>query len=200
MKPDVLHLPRDLSKAERAALFAALLLADDETGEVLGGKGALMKVLDVSDAEHFRETVVGLEDDGFLRRGGQPHGTRVWVVLSRFFPGVCFGCRDAIERGKWCPNCRQRLGRRDRAWQPRAIVLAVEGKSPSEIALALNRPLWVNRREDQYGEGDDGGAVVPFLLAEVPFLVRDADAWRRALAEATGEKASELERRSVRNR
>lgn len=63
---------------------------------------------------------------------------------------------------------------------PRAIALAVEGKSPPEIALAVRWPLWAPP-EDAEGQAS---AIVPLLLAEGLLDER----WREALREAVGDE------------
>lgn len=180
----LIQLPRDLVRSARAAVYAALAIADPDTGEVDGGMAALHDALGHDDEGSTRRAVAAAESWGFLRRvhvrGSAPH---LYVVRARMRNGGhCALCLEPSKAGRFCAKCKQVAGRDDRKWQLKAIVLAVEGKSPPEISVAVNRPLWTTREED----GDQGSAVVPFLLAEAPWLLKpDAETWRRALLEAT---------------
>lgn len=178
-----IDLPWDVTKRERLVLFAALHLADEATGEVRGehegesGMHRLMRAIGHSDQNRIRETLRMLED----RRLTMRRNRRLFVVLSAFSGGcLCEGCQGPIPptiRGaqRWCVVCRQTLGRGDRTWQQRAIVLWVAGKTPPEIHAALCRPLW------RAVDGDNqSSAIVPYLLAQGLL----DDTWRQALKRA----------------
>lgn len=162
---------RDVPRSVQHAVRTALELAD-EKGEVVGGMPALQLALGHDSASTTRTAVAQAEAWGLMRRTGPVgHGARrVFVVVARLKSGACStpGCdRDAT--GRWCRTCRQ-IWREDRAWQPRAVEMAVAGSSPAVIARALNRPLWPE-------DGDNG--VVAYLLGEVPALIDNE--WRDAL-------------------
>lgn len=86
----------------------------------------------------------------------------------------------------------------DRAWQMEATRLAVRhiaerGKvDPPSIAVAVNRPLWKQSRDDD----NQSGAVVPFLLAQ-GFI---GDDWRAALKEVLGPEEHKRLRKSRRKK
>lgn len=164
---------RDVPRSVQHAVRAALDLVDDK-GEVTGGMAALQQALGHDSPSATREAVAQAEAWGFMRRvGAVGHGTRrVFLVVARLKSGACAtaGCaREAT--GRWCRTCRQ-IWREDRAWQPRAVEMAVAKSSPAVIARALNRPLWPE-------DGDNG--VVAYLLGEAPALV--SEEWRAALRE-----------------
>lgn len=182
MSAPSLCLDKGVTRRERLVLFAACVACDPETGEVSGGKHTIGKLTDIADRKHLRETLRLLENRGLIRR----IRTRLFVVLGRLSPpppsGRCEGCQEPLPasvRGaqRWCESCRQVLGRKDRAWQPKAITLLVEGKSPPEIALAVRRPLWRSSVEDD----NQATAVVPFLLREGLL----GEEWREWLRRAT---------------
>lgn len=164
---------RDVPRSVQHAVRAALDLVD-EKGEVQGGMPALQQALGHDSPSATRTVVAQAEAWGFLRRTGPVGhgGRRVFLVEARLKSGACAtpGC-DREATGRWCRTCRQ-IWREDRAWQPRAVEMAVAGSSPAVIARALNRPLWPE-------DGDNG--VVAYLLGEVPALVQDD--WRDALRE-----------------
>jgi hypothetical protein len=188
-----MKLPRDMPRRARLVLFAALAVVDDLTREVAGGFAELQRLTGIDTRQKLSRNLQWLELAGFVRRGGQPVGTRIFVrdvaLLARA-GRTCRGCTRVLPQstrnsGRWCDGCRQTLGRVDRAWMPRAIALAVEGKTPPEIAAIVHWPLW--RPPDEHA--GQASAVVPLLLAEG--LV--GEEWREALEHAVGvEQAREL--------
>lgn len=170
------RIPRGLKRRCQHMLLAAVLVAED-SGEVVGGCTRLGEVLEVSDLTQVRETVALLVGDGYMRRVG----LRLFVVWHHLSAG-CENCRAQIgASGKWCPRCKQVVGRKDRAWQPQAVAMAVAGKSPPEIAVGVGRPLWRSELLDESGRSQ-GGAVVPHLINEGlgPII---GEEWREALDE-----------------
>lgn len=186
-----------MTRRERLALFAALLLCDEHAShprEVQGGMRELRRLTSSMEPEHFRKTVQMLERRGYLRRYRSKVGTRfrtrIFVAYTVFLHGDsarrCENCLEALpltlrSAARWCDGCRQTVGRSDRAWQIKAIDLCVEGKSPTEIRTALKRPLWRAPDSD-----NQSSAIVPFLLSEGLLGEQWREALRRAL-EGGGE-------------
>lgn len=172
------RLPRELSRRARAVLLAAQWVADPESGEVTGGQQAIADVLGIEDKTRrsIGRALAELEENRLVRRGGNPVGARIFVRTPAFSPGGCSNCYTPIKAGRWCAKCRQSF-RADRAWQLKAIQLHVDGKTPAEIAVACDRPLWRTHEDDQRR---GGVAIVPFLLEQGLLGPK----WRKALSAA----------------
>lgn len=199
------RFPVDVTRRERSCLLAAFVSAPDDGDGVaevaqtpiVGGPASAMRtiadVLDARDRRSLKRTLVMLERREYVRRGGQPCGTRIWLILPRFcerYGGLlthpCQNCGRPCDvpgwtpgRNRFCRKCVQVLGRPDRAWQPMAVRMLVEGKSPPEIAVAVGVPLWKSEMVGDDGRAQ-GGAVVPFLARyHGEILARE---WHEALA------------------
>lgn len=177
-------LPINLSRRARMMLLAMLHLADEDTGEVVGGYKSLASLLGISDTDSgaMSRAFQELESYNLIRRvfalREKRRVMRVFVMLPDFRQGACENCYEPTKAGRWCPRCKQGVGRADRAWQTKAIMLAVNGKTPPEIAVALDRPLWRTSDDDQR---KSGSAVVPFLIEQGLIDERWNHALRRAL-------------------
>ncbi len=192
--------PRSVQSAVRAALtiivdaIGALPPPDDDTevtkamrerleaGEVIGGMVALQIELGHDSASATRAVVQRAEAWNLLRRvghaGSQTGARRLFVVGSRLKTGTaCANCSRPTTKTH-CRNCQPAF-RRDRAWRILALEMAVDGKSPMEIAVAVGQPVY-----PQAGDGPLVG-VVAYLLGEVPSLVEDK--WRDGYHDVVGD-------------
>lgn len=163
-------LPEGLHGAHATVYFAALSSCDPVTGEVpcdrsrRGPRSAKAYLARISGlgAETTRTALVDLERLHLVMRGGTPSGTRVYVDLSAIDRGErrCRDCLVSVTRGDRCDPCAQAT-RPDRAWRVAAIQLAVAGKSPAQIHVALRVQMYPSRDDDEAQR--QRGYLIPWL-------------------------------------
>lgn len=180
-------LPKTLSRAARAALFAAMHVADEN------GLTSVMEIadlLDVTDA-NMKKALVELEQHGFARRLGRAGSaltgdgrTRlVRVAYSKIFVGgwqTCLHCPRPVVRGaekpRYCATCMATVVRHDRQWKATAVELWARGRkgeSEALIAYRINtntgQPLFVRRStKDDDDRGKEG--IVPWMISMGMFV------------------------------
>lgn len=116
-------------------------------------------------------------------RHGQPLRVRIHIERLRL-TNACGQCgKPADYRDRWCGRCFQLFGRDDRAWMFRARDYFGRGKTPSEIAVLVSRPMYEARNDDGR-DGSGGNAVVPWLIND-PELADwpEREEWVRRLNE-----------------
>lgn len=189
------RIPLDVSRAARLILAYCWLVSDDEGNVELWGSppSALTTLMECTG--HQRRAVYEglreLHDKGhalvrYRGRDGvvfdEPGGSRVLVVKVLAEPpasGICEQCsRKTKGTGRWCADCKQTVGRSDRAWQVAALELHKLGYEPARIAAILDRPLFAASAND--GRSANGGAVVPFLISKGML----GEEWRERLRNA----------------
>lgn len=169
-----IHFPHNMSGAERKVVLAmlALITTDQVTplgGYVVpGGLGAIRSLLGITQRA-LGKTIRLLEDGGWCVR---LRNDRVILRGAKFsITPYCPSCHRPNASGKWCASCKQQVGRSDRAWQVHALGLLAAGKTPPEIAIAVNRSLLESPDVDDSGRAQ-GSAVLPYLGSTVPEMLQ----------------------------
>jgi hypothetical protein len=171
---DLSRLPHDVTRAERAALFAALLIAhENEHGLMWTTYPDLQAALDITKHEHLRSAVSKLEDRRYLRRVDP----RIYVIKSPFFGGGCCVCGDPKVHltSHHCGVHFQTDARKDRSWKRIAIDTwergVVAGRGNMNIANSVHvktgQPLWGHSEDGAPGTGSGSGeGIIPFYVSQ----------------------------------
>jgi hypothetical protein len=171
---DLSRLPHDVTRAERSALFAALLIAhENEHGLMWTTYPELQRALDIAFHDPLRRTVQKLEARGYLRRTDP----RIYVLKSPLFMGGCSVCGDPRLHlsTKFCATHFQTDARKDRAWKKIAIDAwergVVDGRSNMHIANSVHvktgQPLWGHSEDGAPGTGSGSGeGIIPFYVSQ----------------------------------
>ncbi len=180
------------------------LLADDETGEVLGADDEtplqlVGRLCGVDEESNVRKVMAELEAHRLIARIGRTSRMRLFVlVLGSIQPednkcSTCWATKAKLRGSKQCPKCIQ-IGRR--SWKGDALELWRIGKSKgwSDMRIAmhmharLDRPLWGRAEDGVAGSGSgEGEGVIPAMVALGVFPAELLDLCRAARRGDEGE-------------
>lgn len=191
----------------------ALALTDDtETSRwriVEGGVAGINAALHHDSPSSGQRAVQACIAWGLMRRVGRINSPRTMLLVDVAAAKTqhhCEGCGGQAKK-RFCDMCRLTLQRKDRAWQPAALAMAVHQIAtngdiqPGSISVRLNVPLMRALDDNDEAKAGGGSSVIAYLYRvalearhgpDNPFT----DAWER-FARAYGQALVEVAGQTV---